>query len=113
MPVEVIHEAMGHVTVITIDKYENTREYKFKPASDGLGVEPYGDGRKYTPVVLQALWEDGIVVDWSPDDLTADERAEIDGFCDDCGTAITSQQVGRDEFKQWCPECETKELVEA
>lgn len=106
MSAEVERLAMGRVVVVTRDRYENERVYEFKPAGNSFMVEPTGDGRKYTPVVLKALWDEGIVVDWDPDELTADERAQLNGFCDDCGTAIHSQQVARDKFRYWCPDCE-------
>lgn len=114
MATEIQHLAMGRVQVTTIDRYDNRRHYEFRRSRDGLGLEPTGDGRKYTPVVLQAMWNEGLVVNWDPDDLTADERAKIDGFCDDCGTAIRQQQVGPDEWENHCDGCgEVKETVEA
>jgi len=105
MPATVHHNAMGRKTVVTTDRYGNERVYKFKPARDGVGVEPE-DG--YTPVVLKALWDEGIPVEWSPDDLSDSERAQLDGFCDDCGAAIREQQVGMNEFERWCPQCEQR-----
>jgi len=102
MAATVHHESMGRKTVVTTDKYGTERVYRFRPA-DGLGVEPEGG---YTPVVLKALWDEGIPVDWSRDELTASQRAQLDGFCDDCGSAIQSQQVGPDEHARWCPECD-------
>jgi len=112
MATEVNRLSMGHVRVTTIDRYGNTRHYDFRPAREGVGLEPSGDGRKYTPVVLQAMWEDGLVVNWDPDDLTADERAQIDGFCDECGTEIRQVQVGHAEWENHCGGCgEVKETV--
>jgi len=105
MAATVHHNSMGRKTVVTQDKYGKERVYKFKPATEGVGVEPQ---ENYTPVVLKALWEEGIPVDWSPDDLTARQRAEIDGFCSDCGTAMTQQQVGPNEFDTWCDNCESR-----
>lgn len=113
MPATVHHNSMGRKTVVTTDRHGNERVYKFRPVRDGVGVEAE-DG--YTPVVLQALWDEGIPVDWSPDDLTRTERAQLDGFCDDCGTAIQQNQIGPNEFDCYCPQCETQDntqLVEA
>jgi hypothetical protein len=118
MPTTVYHNSMGYKTVVTSDRYGNERIYRFRPDRDGVGVEPHpnDDGRDYTPVVLKALWNEGIPVDWSPDDFSADERAQLDGFCDDCGAAIREQQAGMNEFERWCPQCEHQAsplLVEA
>jgi len=105
MSATVHHNSMGYKVVVTSDRYGNERVYKFRPNRGGVGVEPdpNDDGRDYTPVVLQALWNEAVPVDWSPDDLTADERAELDGFCDECGEAIQEQQIGMDEFRRECP----------
>ena len=103
MPAKVYHNSMGRKTVVTTDKHGNESIYKFRPVQEGIGVEPE-DG--YTPVVLKALWQEGIPVDWKPEDLTPSERAQLKGFCDDCGTAIRSRQVAPDEWEYWCPQCE-------
>jgi len=96
---------MGRKTVVTTDKYGKERVYQFRPCREGVGVEPDPtyDGRDYTPVVLQALWDEGVPVDWSPDDLTASERAQLKGFCDDCGDALKSERIGPNEFRIECP----------
>lgn len=103
MSATVHHNSMGYKTVVTRDKYGTERVYQFAPAKEGVGVRAQ-DG--YTPVVLKALWNESVPVDWSPDELTASQRAQIDGFCDDCGEAMTHQQVGPNEFKTWCGNCE-------
>lgn len=114
MATEVHRLSMGRVQVTTIDRYDNRRHYEFRPEGPHGTLTPTGDGRKYTPVVLQAMWEEGLVVDWDPDELTADERAKLDGFCDDCGTAIRQQQVGPSTWENHCDGCgEVKETVEA
>jgi hypothetical protein len=105
MPATVHHNSMGYKTVVTTDRYGTERTYRFKPPADGIAVQPQ-DG--YTPVVLQALWNEGIPVDWSPDDLTANERAQLDGFCNDCGSAIREVQVGPSDFNRYCPECDNE-----
>ena len=92
---------MGRKTVVTADKYGRERVYHF---GNDRGVAVPKDG--YTPVVLKALWNEGIPVDWSPDDLTPSERAQLDTFCDDCGTAFRHDQIGRDEWDTYCPECD-------
>lgn len=106
MAVEVNHLAMGYITVTTVDKYDNTNTYEFRKKG---GVAQPKDG--YTPVVLKALWQEGIPVDWDPDELTASQRAEIDGFCDDCGTPLRSKQVAADEYIEGCPECDQEVLA--
>jgi len=93
--------SMGRITVTTIDKYGNTRNYRFNANS---GAATPQDG--YTPVVLKALWDEGVPVDWSPDELTASQRAQIDGFCSECGSKLNHQQVGRDDYETWCGECD-------
>lgn len=102
MATSVHNESMGRKTVVTRDKYGNERVYRFKVVR---GVaRPIGDGRDYTPPVLKALWNDGVPVDWSPDELTPSELSEIDGFCDECGESLKHEQVGPTEFETYCPE---------
>lgn len=109
MSATVHHHAMGHKTVVTRDKYGVEHTYEFHPSKEGISVEPR-DG--YTPVVLKALWDEGVPVQWDPDDLSASERKQLDGFCDDCGTAINHRQVGPDEWEDYCESCdEVKSLV--
>ena len=110
MPATVHHNSMGRKTVVTTDKYGTERVYKFRPAREGVGVEPQ-DG--YTPVVLKALWDEGVPVEWSPDELTASQRAELNGFCDACGTAEANDQVGANEWVTYCPACEDESAVKA
>lgn len=107
----IIESSAGFVRATTIDKYGNTNQYDFRRRYGVL--TPYGDGRPYTATVLNALWEDGQAVDWSPSDLTASERKQLKGFCDDCGTGITHRQVGPDEWEDYCEHCdELKATVE-
>jgi len=103
MPAKVYHNSMGRKTVVTTDKHGNESVYRFRPAKgEKIGVEPE-DG--YTPVVLKALWNEGIPVQWKPEDLTPSERAQLKGFCDDCGTAIQTKQVV-DGWEYRCPQCD-------
>ena len=102
MAATVHHNSMGYKTVVTTDRYGKEHVYRFKPAREGVGIRPQ-DG--YTPVVLEALWGEGIPVEWDPDDLSASQRAQLDGFCDDCGAALTHEQVGPNEFDTYCDEC--------
>lgn len=94
---------MGRKTVVTTDKYGNQKTYNFKPNPNGIGVTPENG---YTPVVLKTLWNAGIPVNWSPNNLSPTERSEIDGFCDRCGTEIKQNQIAPREFNHYCPKCD-------
>lgn len=57
----------GHGVVVTSeDRYGRTRSYQFLPGEFGV-VRPTSDG--YTSGVLKALWNTGVVVDWSTEDI--------------------------------------------
>lgn len=72
MPTKIHYGAMHRVYVTTIDKYDHSKTYEFK--NEGGVVKPK-DG--YTLTVLQALWDEGIPVDWSLDELHPNEREEF------------------------------------
>lgn len=113
MPTKVRRIGGGRVQVVTIDKYGSTRTYEF--AMDrGLAV-PVGSGRGYSPAALKALWEKGIPVEWSPEDLTRTERAKIDGFCDECGSELRQTRVATDagDPEVWETKCENCDEVVA
>lgn len=109
MPASVYDLAMGRKEVVTTDKYGNTRTYEFRRRRDGAVLEPVDD---YTLAALEALWDEGIPVEWDPSDLTAQERRELDSFCTICASALTHTQTGPRSFETRCEECGHTEEVE-
>ena len=75
MATHIEHKWQGRIDVVTEDLYGNTRRYRFKRRNGGV-AEPQ-DG--YTLTVLEALWDEGVPVEWSHDDLSPQDREQVVG----------------------------------